>query len=121
MPQTSPPPEVQTLLSAILPHVAFDGWSDLAFAEAARDAGMDLATARALCPRGALDLAVAYHRAGDAAMARAVAATDLGPMRYSDRVAFALRARLRAADDKEAVRRATALFALPHLAARGPG
>lgn len=121
MTQTSENPAVQSLLRAILPHVAFDGWSDLAFAEASRDAGLSLAEARALCPRGAVDLAVAYHRAGDAAMLTAVAVADLGPMRYSDRVAFALAARLHASHDKEAVRRATALFALPHLAAEGAG
>ncbi|SMY06769.1 COQ9 family protein [Flavimaricola marinus] len=119
MSRTAQSPEVDRLVHAILPHVAFDGWSDVAFAEAVRDVGMSREAARALCPRGAVDLAVAFHKAGDAAMVAAVEAADLGSMRYSDRVSFAIRARLAAAADKEAVRRGSALFALPHLAAEG--
>lgn len=112
-------PEIDRLVSAILPHVAFDGWSDVAFVEAVADTGMTREDANALCPRGAVDLAVAYHRAGDAAMMAAVARADMASMRYSERVAFAIRARLATAEDKEAVRRGTALFALPHMASDG--
>lgn len=107
------------LLSAALPHVAFDGWSEETFRAAARDAGIALPVARAICPRGALDLAVAYHKAGDALMLERIAAADLGAMRYSDRIAAAVRFRLDAISDKEAVRRATAFFALPPYAAEG--
>ena len=46
--------------------------------------------ARLICPRGALDLAVAYHRRGDAQMAERLAAADIGGRRYRDRVALAL-------------------------------
>lgn len=107
------------LLDAILPHVAFDGWSDTAFAAAVADTGMTMAEARALCPRRAVDLAVAFHTAGDAAMVAAVAAANLSGMRYRDKVIFAIRARINAITDKEAVRRGAALFALPHMAAEG--
>jgi ubiquinone biosynthesis protein COQ9 len=107
------------LLEAILPHVAFDGWSETAFAAAAREIGMIPEEARRLCPRGAVDLAVAFHVAGDAAMVAAVGAADLGGMRYSEKVALAIRARVDAVTDKEAVRRGAALFALPHMAAEG--
>jgi ubiquinone biosynthesis protein COQ9 len=111
--------EIAALLDAILSHVAFDGWSDTAFRSAAHDVGLTLPQARALCPRGAIDLAVALHDAGDRAMIETVRAAELGQMRYRDRVAFALRARIEAVRDKEALRRATALFALPHHAAEG--
>ena len=60
------------LLEAILPHVAFDGWSEGAFAAAAEDCGASLEEARALCPRGASDLAVLFHTEGDAAMVAAL-------------------------------------------------
>ncbi|WP_370159398.1 COQ9 family protein [Limimaricola soesokkakensis] len=112
-------PEIARLLDAILPHVAFDGWSEAAFRAAAHETGMTVPQAHALCPRGAIDLAVALHDAGDRAMVEAVRAADLTAMRYRDRVAFALRARIEAVRDKEALRRATALFALPHHAAEG--
>lgn len=106
------------LLQAILPHVPFDGWSAPAFDAAVRDAGVDPALARVICPRGAVDLAVAYHRSGDRAMEAALGATDLGGLRFRDRVATALRLRLEAADP-ELVRRGAALFALPHHALTG--
>ncbi|MGR3465701.1 COQ9 family protein [Limimaricola sp.] len=118
----SPPaedPQIGALLDAILPHVAFDGWSDTAFQAAIRDSGVPGAEARALCPRGAIDLAVAQHDRGDAKMMAVIRAADLGEMRYRDRVAFALRARIEAIPDQEALRRATTLFALPTHAAEG--
>ncbi len=108
------------LLDAILPHVAFDGWSPTAFAAAVREVDIAPALADALCPRGAVDLALAFHERGDAQMVATLQASDLGQMRFRDRIAKAVRLRLEAvAADKEAVRRGTALFALPHLAADG--
>ena len=106
------------LLAAAVPHVAFDGWSDAAFAAAAQDAGVDPVLARAICPRGAVDLALAYHAAGDAEMVARLAGADLSGMRYRDRIASAVRFRLQGAD-REVVRRSTALFALPQHAALG--
>jgi ubiquinone biosynthesis protein COQ9 len=110
---------LDTLLDAALLHVPFDGWSDEAFRAAVSDTGIDPAVARGLCPRGALDLAVAYHRRGDQAMVDRIAAADLSGMRFRDKVAFAVRARLEAAEDREAVRRGATLFALPMHAPEG--
>jgi ubiquinone biosynthesis protein COQ9 len=107
------------LLAAMLPHVAFEGWSQSAFAAAVTEVGLTPDHARTLCPRGAVDLAIVFHQAGDQAMRDAVGAANLGQMRYSEKVAFAVRARIAAITDKEAVRRGTALFALPHMAADG--
>lgn len=108
------------LLAAALTHVAFDGWSDAAFRAAVADAGIDEGLARAAAPRRGLDLAVAFHKAGDAEMARLAAAEDLGALRYSERVARLLRLRLEvAAREREAVRRGATLFSLPHHAAEG--
>ena len=107
------------LLDAILPHVAFDGWSPAAFAAAVSEVGLNPEHARTLCPRGAVDLAIAFHQRGDAVMIAQLAAADLSDMRFRDKVAEAVRLRISAIDDKEAVRRGTALFALPHMAADG--
>lgn len=113
-------PARDRLLQAILPHVAFDGWSAVAFDAAASDLGMTGAQAQAICPRGAIDLAVAMHRQGDAQMLTRAAGEPLERLRYRDRVARLVRLRIDAAAvDKEAVRRAAALFALPAHAAEG--
>lgn len=109
----------QAILQAALPHVAFDGWSETTLRAAIADSGVAVGLARALYPRGGLDLALAYHRAGDGAMTERLAAANLATRRYSDRVAFAVRNRLELVDDKELVRRGTTLFALPQNAAEG--
>lgn len=107
------------LLDAALLHVVFDGWSETSFKAAVDDSGIDSALAMALFPRGALDLAIAYHKRGDEMMKARLAATDLTQMRFRDRVSLAVRFRLEAAEDKEAVRRGATLFALPTHAAEG--
>lgn len=112
-------PAIRKLVDAATPHVAFDGWGIATFRAAVDDAGMDQADARALCPRGGADLAVAFHRMGDAAMVQALAKADLTDMRFRDKVAQAIRLRLAVVDDKEIVRRGTTLFAMPHMAPDG--
>lgn len=107
------------LLDAALMHVPFDGWSEAAFRAAVADLGADMTAARAACPRGALDLAVAYHKRGDASMLERIATEDMSGMRFRDKIAAAVRFRLQAIDDKEAVRRGTTLFSLPHHAPEG--
>jgi ubiquinone biosynthesis protein COQ9 len=109
----------EMLLDAALVHVAFDGWSDATFEAAIADSGVAPALAHALCPRGAVDLAVAYHKRGDAAMIARFEAEDVSELRYSEKVAVLVRFRLEAVDDKEAVRRGTTLFALPQYAGTG--
>ena len=107
------------LLEAIKGHVPFDGWSPAAFAAACDEAGVEPGAARAACPRGATDLALSYHEAGDAAMRVRLAEANLGEMRYRDRIAVAVRFRLEAVEDKELVRRGMTLFSLPHNAPDG--
>lgn len=112
-------PQARNLLEAILPHVPFDGWSEAAFSAACRDIDMTAQAARLLCPRGAVDLAVLSHKLGDQQMIEALAGADLSEMRFRDKVAHAVWLRLQVIDDREVVRRASALFALPHMAPEG--
>ncbi|HEU0222361.1 MAG TPA: COQ9 family protein [Paracoccaceae bacterium] len=108
------------LLAAALPHVPFDGWSQATLRAAAADTGIDPAIARAAFPRGGVDLALEFHRVGDRDLAEELAAGGLTHLRYSERIAHAIRRRLEmAAPHKEAVRRAASLFALPLYAADG--
>jgi ubiquinone biosynthesis protein COQ9 len=123
---TTPPEDPRMtedrLIDAALLHVPFDGWSEATLRAAAADTGVDLALARALYPRGAVDLALAFHRRGDRRMAEALAIADLCALRFRDKVAEAVRLRLRVvAPDKEAVRRGVTLFSLPQNVAAGAG
>ncbi len=106
------------VLAAALAHVPFDGWSATTLRAAAADADVPLALARSLYPRGGVDLAMAYHRQGDAAMVARLGAEDLAALRFRDRIARAVRIRLEGAD-RELVRRGTTLFALPMHAGDG--
>lgn len=106
------------LLQAALPHVPFDGWSDATFAAAIQDTQTAPALARALFPRGGLDLALAYHAAGDQKLRDTLSAMDLTSLRFRDRIATGIRLRLQGAD-RETVRRGTTLLALPHHAGEG--
>lgn len=117
MPRNKPPKDA--LMQAILPHVAFDGWSQTSFDMAVVDAGLDATVAHAVCPRGAVDLAVAFHKHGDAMMLERFAATDMSEMRYRDKISALVRMRLEVVEDKEIVRKASALFALPKYTAEG--
>lgn len=107
------------LLDSAMAHVPFDGWSEATFRAATADAGLEPALARAACPRGGVDLALAYHRRGDARMLERLGHEDLSRLRFRDRVAAAVRIRLEVIDDAEAVRRGLTLFALPQHAAEG--
>ncbi|MEM6656788.1 MAG: COQ9 family protein [Pseudomonadota bacterium] len=109
----------QQLLDAVLTHVPFDGWSETSFRAAIADCDLNDGLARAVCPRGAVDLALAYHARGDQIMLDRIKAEDLSGLKYREKVAAAVRFRLEAVDDKELVRRGMTLFSLPTHAADG--
>ncbi|NRB16553.1 MAG: COQ9 family protein [Rhodobacteraceae bacterium] len=107
------------LLDAALLHVPFDGWSEATFHASCQDTGVDRVLARAIFPRGAVDLALAYHARGDALMVQRLKVEDLTGLRFRDKIAAAIRFRLEAVEDKEAVRRGTTMLTLPHYAGDG--
>lgn len=110
---------ISRLAKAALPHVAFDGWSEETFLAACADSDIAPELARVHAPRGAVDLAAAAHELGDQALRERLAAMDLTALRFRDRVTEAILLRLDAAGDREVVRKASSLFALPHLALEG--
>lgn len=105
-------------LDAAMTHAVFDGWSQATIDATAADLGLSAEGVRRLYPRGAVGLASAYHRRGDAKMVERLRSEDLSEMRFRDRIGHAVRVRLELAD-KELVRRGMALFALPQNAATG--
>ncbi len=108
------------ILAAALPDVVFDGWSEETLRRGISASDVDSGLARQAFPRGAIDLAMAFHMQGDAELAQQLKGEDLGALRFRDRVARAVCMRLEiAALEKEAVRRGVTYFALPIHAADG--
>jgi ubiquinone biosynthesis protein COQ9 len=102
------------LAPAIAANAAFDGWGNDARDAAADGAGVDRDVALLAYPRGALDMIAAWFRSIDAAMLAGVPAADLATMKIRQRIATLIEARLAiAAPDREALRRALAILALP--------
>lgn len=105
--------ERDVLLLAALPHVAFDGWTDAALRSGTMDAGFDQADVIRFFPGGAGEAIAAFSGWADRQMIEAVAAADLSAMRHSEKIAFAVRARLEAVDPyREATRRSISFLAL---------
>ena len=108
----------RALMRASVRHVPFDGWSKCALRAGAKDIDIPVGIAAALFPAGGKDLVELHCRTADAAAIDALATRDLVSMRVRERVAAAVRARIEiCAEDREAVRRAVSMFALPGNAA----
>ena len=103
------------LIDAMLPHVPFDGWSDTAMELAGADLGLPPGRARLAFADGPAAMVDAYIRRADDRM---LAALDISDLKIRDRIRTAVRTRFeQAATEREAVRRAVAILALPQNAA----
>ncbi|MBK19382.1 MAG: COQ9 family protein [Rhodospirillaceae bacterium] len=102
------------VLLAILPHVAFDGWTDGALKSAAVDAGIDHVEIKRFFPGGVQEIAAYFCDWTDRQMLAAMAEQDISNLRLRDRVAMAVRCRLEAlAPYRETERRTIAFLSLP--------
>jgi ubiquinone biosynthesis protein COQ9 len=110
----------EKLLAAVLPHVAFDGWSESALRAAARDLEIEPVLAFNAFPGGPADLIEAFSAAADQAMLEALEKQDLAAMKVHERVTAAVRLRLeQVAPQREAGGRGLAFLALPQNAPLG--
>jgi ubiquinone biosynthesis protein COQ9 len=110
----------ERLIEAALPHVAFDGWTTATLNAAIAESGVDAGLARLAFPRGGVDMALAFHRRADRALAGNLADTDLTSLRIRDRIIHCVRRRIElVAEHREAVRRGATLLALPLHAPEG--
>ena len=106
------------LVTAALPHVAFDGWTAKTLQHAARDLGWDPQRSELVFPGGALEAVAHFSDMADRMMLVDLAALDLIEMGLTKRVAAAIHLRLeRWAPERETIRRGLALLALPQNAA----
>ena len=112
--------ETERLIAAMLPDVAFDGWSGHALRNAARRADIPLGEAMALFPRGAPDLIAAFSRWADRQMLERLAEIPAEPAGLSRRVVLAMQLRFAVlAPWREAVRRGLSVLAMPSNALLG--
>lgn len=108
------------LAPSIASNAAFDGWGDAARDMAAEAVGIDRDVAALAFQGGAAEMIDAWFAHVDAEMARACPPETLAAMKIRARIAALVEARLATlAPDREALRRALAVLALPTNVAHG--
>jgi ubiquinone biosynthesis protein COQ9 len=107
--------EIRSLLApGIAANAAFDGWSDAARDMAADAAGIDRDVAALAFEQGPVDMIDAWFAGIDVAMLASLPPERLSAMKIRARIAALIEARLEAtAADRESLRRALAILALP--------
>jgi ubiquinone biosynthesis protein COQ9 len=112
--------EIRALLAPVLArHAAFDGWRSPAVAMAAQERGVDPDIAALAFADGPVDMIDAWFASIDAQMLALLPAETLGTLSIRKRIIALIEARLTLlAPDREALRRAIAILALPTNAAR---
>jgi len=102
------------LLAAMLPNVAFDGWTAATVRAGATAAGIDPDIARLIFSGDASAMVAAYTIYADERMTAAVKAAGIEALKVRAKITLCVRTRLEyAAGEREAVRRALAVLALP--------
>lgn len=108
------------LAEGIASNAAFDGWGDEARDMAADASGIDRDIARLAFKDGAVAMIDAWFAAIDAAMVEAVPVEQAAQMKIRQRITTLVEARLAAvAPNREALRRALTILAMPQNAATG--
>lgn len=114
---------LEEVRAALAPHIAanaaFDGWGDAARDMAAEGAGIDPDVARLAFDGGPVAMIDSWFEHIDAAMVAAWPSDRLLRLKVRERIAALVETRLAAlAPDREALRRALAVLALPQNVAR---
>ncbi len=107
--------EIRVVLAPILAmHAAFDGWNEAAVHAAAADYGIDADIAALAFKGRAIDLVEHWIRSVDAEMAVRLPPEKLGAMKIRAKITALVATRIEImAPNKEALRRAMAIMALP--------
>lgn len=107
--------EIRTALAPIIARNAgFDGWSDAAVHAAADEAGVDRDVAKLAFKDNAIDMIDAWIDSIDLELAHRLSAEKLAAMKIRDRITALLATRLEImAPDRESLRRAMAIMAMP--------
>ena len=113
--------ELRDALAPRLPvHAAFDGWSEAAIAMAAAELGVPADRARLAFPGGAVQMIDCWFDAIDKAMLAAFPAERIAALKIRERIGALILFRLETiAPQREALRRALAILAMPRHALEG--
>jgi ubiquinone biosynthesis protein COQ9 len=113
--------ELRDALAPRLPaHAAFDGWSEKAVAMAAAELGVPADRARLAFSGGAMQMIRAWFDAVDKAMLAAFPAERIAGLKIRERISALILFRLETmAPQREALRRALAVLAMPGHALEG--
>jgi ubiquinone biosynthesis protein COQ9 len=106
-------PERDAAILAMLPHVAFDGWTKRALRAGVTDSGMPADEADLLFPLGTVDMIETFCDLADRRMEEVAADLPAASLPARVRAVIALRLEQNR-QYKEAIRRAVAVMALPH-------
>jgi ubiquinone biosynthesis protein COQ9 len=102
------------LIGDVAANAAFDGWGEAAVRMAAEGRGVDPDLARLAFAGGAVDMIDAWFAHIDAEMARRLPPEQLASMKIRERITALVEARLDiVAPDRESLRRALAILAMP--------
>ena len=112
--------EIRVALAPVVGrHAGFDGWSDAAVHAAADEIGVDQDVARLALKGKAIAMIDAWIEGVDLELARQLPAEKLAAMKIRDRITALLATRLEImAPDRESLRRALAIMAMPQNLAR---
>lgn len=115
-PDTDIPDDLRVpLLTAALPHVPFDGWSDKILTSAAKDLELDPGLARLAFPGGASDMIDMLAARQDQKMLDACPDETLQALKIRQKITLLVRSRIEAElEVREAARSAVTFLALPH-------
>lgn len=112
--------EIRVSLAPVIGrHAGFDGWSDAAVHAAADEFGVDRDVAMLAFKGNAIDIIDAWIESIDLELARRLPAEKLGAMKIRDRITALVATRLEImAPDRESLRRALAIMAMPQNLAK---
>ena len=107
-------PTAIEILRASMPHVPFDGWGEAALLAGANDCGHDAEVVRTAFPRGATDAIALHSRLADQSMVDAFLELPERPEKVHLTIRQLVLLRLETAQpDKDAIRRAVSVLAMP--------
>ena len=107
-------PTAIEILRASMPHVPFDGWGEAALLAGANDSGHDAEAVRIAFPLGATDAITLHSRLADQSMVDAFLELSERPEKVHLTIRQLVLLRLETAQpDKDAIRRAVSVLAMP--------
>ena len=107
------------IVAAVGAHVVFDGWSLKSLKAAALEAGLDAGAGTRAFPGGIPDLLAHYFDWGDRRMLDALVERTMTTLKMQERLMAGVETRLALFENREVVRRALGVLAVPVHAATG--